>query len=312
MKRIFLTLAGAALLIAAVEAEAQDGRGWLGISFRTPAAAAGGPLIVESTYPESPAQRAGVQAGDTIVRWNGDADPRRATRDLRLQAGDTVRIRLRRGGRDRDLAIVASARPGNLSDGRTIVIGPEELRERFGLRGDRIRVHVDSLTVHADSLHQRLRLMFRDSLGPRLRELEAIRIPDVEIFRARGDSALARARLRIMDGDSVIARALGSLPAGFDFALGARGVAGAEFSDLTPGLGSYFGADRGVLVLRVGSNTPAARAGLSEGDVVVRANGEQIASVRDLRRAVAAASNREVVLNVVRRGASEELRLRWD
>jgi S1-C subfamily serine protease len=46
-------------------------------------------------------------------------------------------------------------------------------------------------------------------------------------------------------------------------------LAGAEFRPLTPALAEYFPVDEGLLVLRVLPETPAARLGLRDGDVVV-------------------------------------------
>ena len=49
-----------------------------------------------------------------------------------------------------------------------------------------------------------------------------------------------------------------------------RGFADAELASITPGLGRYFGTDKGVLVLRV---PPDAGVGLEEGDVILEIGG---------------------------------------
>jgi S1-C subfamily serine protease len=94
------------------------------------------------------------------------------------------------------------------------------------------------------------------------------------------------------------------------FLSGRNAVAGAELSDVSPGLSSYFGTDRGALVLRVAPETPADRAGLQDGDVIVRAGGEPIADVSQLRRVLSASRGGEMELEVVRRGERVPLRLR--
>jgi C-terminal processing protease CtpA/Prc len=266
-------------------------RGWVGFSFRVlgrEAGAARGGALIERVYPDSPADRAGLQEGDTIVRWNGREDIEAALDDQVVQPGDSVRLRVRRGGRDRDLVAVASAQlprvalrsPGGFDGFLLLGPGDEIPRE--------LRLRMDSLRVHADSLHSHIRSMLRDSLGPRLRALERAPLPGL--------------RLRDLD----------DLPAAFDFELGWRGVAGAEFTEMNPGLAEYFGTDRGALVLRVAPQTPAARAGLEAGDVVVAVNGDPVDGVRDLRRGVAAARDREVELEVVRKGERREVRMRWE
>lgn len=263
-------------------------RGWIGISLRTLGdGPARGAAVVEEVSRDSPAERAGVQAGDTLVRWNGRTDIAAALDEGRVQPGDSVRLRLRRGGRDREVVAVAAARPPFVvyrSPG-----GFEELLLRPGELPRELHLRVDSLRIHADSLHSRIRSMLRDSLGPRLRELERRPFPEV--------------RLRRPDGQ---------FPLAFDIELGLRGVAGAEFTEMNPGLAEYFGTDRGALVLRVAPGTPAARAGLEAGDVVVSANGEPVEGVRDLRRAVGAARGRELEMEVVRKGERREVRMRWE
>lgn len=56
------------------------------------------------------------------------------------------------------------------------------------------------------------------------------------------------------------------------------GYLGVELLDLTPELREHFGAprDQGVLVARVVAGSPAAKAGLEVGDVVVEAGGQEI------------------------------------
>jgi predicted metalloprotease with PDZ domain len=49
---------------------------------------------------------------------------------------------------------------------------------------------------------------------------------------------------------------------------------GVEVQEITPKLGHYFGTDEGLLVLRVHEDSPAAKAGLEEGDVIVEVDGK--------------------------------------
>lgn len=279
-------------------AEAQR-RGWLGFSYSD--RENDGSLLVLEVLPGSPAERAGLREGDRIVRWNDRADPLEIATGTVLQPGDEVRLRVRREGeRDRDLVVTAGERPRDLVQmrrgpgGDVIVIDPGPLAERFRWYGDNLRVHLDSMALHADSLHSRLRVMLRDSLGPRLRELERVRVPPVEI------------RVRELDGRRT------PRPLAYSFEVGARSVAGAEFAEINEGLAGYFETERGVLVLRVAPETPAARAGLQAGDVVVRAGGQPVQSVGELREAVARSRDRAVELRVVRKGQAREVELRWE
>ena len=282
---------------ARAQAEAQR-PAWIGISFER--AGSGGAVVVRGVQRGSPAAAAGIQAGDTLVRWAGRRDVLAAIQARPLRPGERVVVRVRRAGqRDREVRVVAQPRPAEVArDGRVIVIGPRDFSFRFP--GDTIRIDLDSLALRADTLHRRLRLMLEDSLGPQLRELERVRLPELRAHLQAMDSAFAHG---LASGDFVM-----------DFG-GRRAVAGAELTPLNPQLGDYFGTDRGVLVLRVAPGTPAARAGLRAGDVVVAAGGAAVGSVAELRRTVERAQEahtRSVELQVVRKGRTQKLEMRWE
>jgi len=81
-------------------------------------------------------------------------------------------------------------------------------------------------------------------------------------------------------------------------------IGGAQFNELNPQLGAYFGTDRGVLVIQVLSGTPSDEAGLVPGDVVTHVGGTEIDSVESFRRALnrVFAGRRRAELVVLRRG----------
>ena len=71
-------------------------------------------------------------------------------------------------------------------------------------------------------------------------------------------------------------------------AVSARSVIGAEVVPLDSTLGARLGGLRqGLLVLRVAAGTPAARLGLHPWDVIAAVNGAPVATVAELRRALA-------------------------
>jgi S1-C subfamily serine protease len=279
---------------ARVQANVQ--RGWFGFAFSpvTENGAATQRIAVMRVEPNSGAARGGLQVGDTIVRWANRADVVAALQASRFAPDESVRVRARRNGRERNLTLVAGTRPASavsLEGGRVIVVDPSGVQRQVRVFTDSIFPRLDSLGLHADSLHRRLRVMLADSLGPRLRELE--RMPGVR-FEVHRDSIFGRG------------------PMIFDLDAGMRGVAGAEFADLNPELASYFGSERGVLVIRVAPDTPAARAGLQAGDVVRRLNGQNVESVRALRTAISRSGNRSVEMEVVRRGSARSVRMSWE
>jgi S1-C subfamily serine protease len=127
-------------------------------------------------------------------------------------------------------------------------------------------------------MRARIELMLVDSIGPRMRVLSR------------------EARTRALSADSL----LDGLTV--ELSMRRNGIAGAELTELSPGLSSYFEVAEGVLVLRVTPASPAARAGLQEGDVIVRAGGIDVSEVQDVRRGFAARDGSSVEVEVVRRG----------
>lgn len=85
---------------------------------------------------------------------------------------------------------------------------------------------------------------------------------------------------------------------------------GVALQPMTPELREFFGADPevGVLVVGVEESSPAERAGIRVGDVLIGADGEPIHDVRDLRHAVArGADEGRLGLEVVREGSARTL-----
>lgn len=67
----------------------------------------------------------------------------------------------------------------------------------------------------------------------------------------------------------------------------ARGYLGVEIEDVSPDMKEVYGADKGALVVRVRPGSPAERADIREGDIIVRFNGREINNTADLIENVA-------------------------
>ncbi len=82
---------------------------------------------------------------------------------------------------------------------------------------------------------------------------------------------------------------------------GSSSYTGLEVNPLTPQLAAFFGvrADGGLLVTAVNDNSPAAFAGLSAGDVILRAAGKPVASRSALAHALHGGKGRPVPLTVL-------------
>jgi membrane-associated protease RseP (regulator of RpoE activity) len=89
-----------------------------------------------------------------------------------------------------------------------------------------------------------------------------------------------------------------------------KGRLGVMVMGLTPELRKHFGAwpDRGVLVAHVDPGTPAAKAGIEVGDVIVEVHGKKIATAVDVLSALADVGKGEPTkIELVRDGKSRTL-----
>jgi serine protease Do len=92
-----------------------------------------------------------------------------------------------------------------------------------------------------------------------------------------------------------------------------RGWLGVQVQRVTPELAKSFGLDRerGALVADVMPDTPAARAGIERGDVIVEFNGRKIEEMNDLPRVVAnTPPNTEVPVKLLRKGQERTVQVR--
>ncbi|HYH79609.1 MAG TPA: PDZ domain-containing protein [Longimicrobium sp.] len=278
--------------------ERRTGGGYMGILFGWDEQ---GRAEVRDVVPGSPADRAGVRRGDEVVRLNGRTADEDAVDDLReeLDSGETVRIVLRRDGREEERTIVAGPRPDRMvyrvpreGPGGVFTIPPGD--RRIVIRMDTLEMHMDSLLTRMDSLRGHLRSRHGDSLVIRFDTL-------VRVMRDSLMRSVPRLEGRLREGLTP-----------FFMEFGPRSMAGAEFAEMNAGLGRYFRTNEGLLVLQVGPETPAGRAGLQPGDVVVEANGSRVTRVGQLREAFVRADGQEVRLTVMRDGRRQQVPVRWD
>ncbi|MCA1622723.1 MAG: PDZ domain-containing protein [Acidobacteria bacterium] len=86
---------------------------------------------------------------------------------------------------------------------------------------------------------------------------------------------------------------------------------GVGVTPLTKQLGDYFGISdgKGLLVNNVRENSPAAKAGLKAGDIIVEVEGKQVKETFDLIRAVNEKKEGDVVLTIVREKNRQTVRV---
>ena len=299
-------------------------------------------VVVEEVMPNSGAAEAGVRTGDVILSVNGERADARRMMELAegLEADDRVRLVVRRGGREQTLEVTAredvcpyrtmlSETPFRVMcvsmDSTDAEDHPEcegvEFRElrrnlaelgenmqqfrmhaeqtdsgtwlRFGPHGtdslfidlDSVRILTDGLALQLDSIGRLMPFTYRmaDSL--------AVLLPRIELNMKEADEAMHAHGLMLRSME-----------------LGARALAGAQLTDLNDDLAEYFRVESGALVTAVEDGSPAARAGLEGGDVIVSVNGNAVSDVGDVRRH-AVAEEGDIELTVVRKGERRTIRL---
>lgn len=82
---------------------------------------------------------------------------------------------------------------------------------------------------------------------------------------------------------------------------GTRARLGVTIQEMTPQLAAFFGAKEGVLISSVADDSPASRAGLKAGDVIMSVDGRSVARRTDLVRFLREAKDRqEVSIGILR------------
>ncbi len=300
-------LAAMLMAPAALAAQRGEGRGWMGVAFDWETTGATEARVAE-VVARSAAERAGLRTGDIVVRVNGAPATERTIERLReeLEVGDTVRLRIRRGRAEEERRVIAARREG-LARTRTLPGEVTIIDDDTGVtfRVDSLRTRLDSLGRRMEKLRERVHTRRGDSVIVYSFDRADGRRGDSVVVNLRSMDRMGRALGRELGRELEVTR---SLP--FLLDVGRRAVAGAELSELNPELARYFRVDDGVLVLQVSRSTPAARAGLQGGDVIVRAGGRTVGSVADLRRAFGDDDGR-VRIEVVRQGQRRQLDVEW-
>lgn len=200
-------------------------------------------VAVEKVIEGSPAQTAGLQDGDVILKFNGEevTSVRKLTRLIGEVAPDhQARITVLRGGSEREITATLAKRPA-----------PKFEEGAFDLRMPEGRFEIPAPP---------------SGVMPQVPG-----VPDV-------------------DGDVFVWRSGGSRQIGI------------SATPLTKQLGDHFGvADgKGLLINNVRENSPAAKAGLKAGDVIVEVDGKAIAGDLELIRAINEKAEGSITITFVR------------
>ena len=311
MRKIALALALTAGFAVNANAQVWVGRtnsGYLGIRFDDTMSFNNGEskatLTVREVMKDSPAEKAGVKAGDEVLRINGLRPLPNGSFNLAstLEVGDTVKLRVRRAGAEKDLTVIAGKRPDNSSF--MIRVNGDSVRKLT-------RIFMDSAMVHLDSMNlPNITIMKSDSGF----DFKILTLPRDSMFFKRDSTIMRLFHERAGDRLPMLPPDTWNVETGPGMVfrsveVGARSIAGAELTEVDPAMVDLLKTDKGLLVLRVAPETPADHAGLRPGDVIVRAKGRDVRTVDELR-GIVRANPESVKLDVIRKGASRSIELK--
>ena len=214
---------------------------------------------IEKVVENSPAARAGLQANDVIIRFDGEEveSISKLNRLISEVAPDhNAKLTILRGGSEREINVVMGKREFAQFEGQ-------------GLRFENF-----------PALPQIQALPNIQALP---RTMQTVPIPpmrggDSDVFVWRGDAS--------------------------------RQI-GVGVTALTKQLSDYFGVSEGsgLLINSVRENSPAARAGLKAGDIIVEADGTDVKGQIDLIRAINAKKEGDISLTIVRDRNRQNIRV---
>lgn len=90
-----------------------------------------------------------------------------------------------------------------------------------------------------------------------------------------------------------------------------RGWLGVVIQEVTPDMAETVGVKEGVIIAQVMPSSPAEKAGLKVGDIIIAVNNEKVSSVRDLQlRVMKTPPGNELTLTIVRDGKKENIKVK--
>lgn len=201
-------------------------------------------VAIEKVLDDSPAQAAGLQNGDVIIKFNGEdvTSERKLVRLLAEVAPDhTAKLKIIRAGDEREVTVTVGKRPGLKFDNGTWAMS---------VPGGMGKIDMPKM--------------------PPMPKMPEWKVGDLS-------------------------------PGGFTW-IGSSRYIGASLMSLSKQLGDYFGvADgKGLLITNVKENSPAARAGLKAGDVIVEVDGKEISADHSLFTVLHDKKEGDITLTVVR------------
>jgi membrane-associated protease RseP (regulator of RpoE activity) len=221
-------------------------------------------VAVEKVMEKSPAEAAGIQPGDVIVRFNGEevTSVRKLTRLIgEVDPDHQAKVTVVRGGSERDITVTVGKRPM-----------PEFSNGNFEFNMPDLKGQWQNL--------------------PDLKNLPQLK--DMPDFKD-----LPKGELKEF-----------ALPNGKGFVWSSAGQGrqiGVGIVPLSKQLAEHFRVDGGAMIDEVREDSPAAKAGLKAGDIIIEANGQAVKTQFDLVRIINEKKEGGVQLTIVRDGSRQTI-----
>ncbi|WIG54549.1 MAG: hypothetical protein OJF61_000335 [Rhodanobacteraceae bacterium] len=240
-------------------------------------------LRVDAVTPGGPAERAGIKAGDTITRIGGKPVGAHGENALwHAEAGKPIALAVDRGGKLHELHVTPE---------RLQASDWEALARQAELAADQATAQVRS---------PEFQKQIQQSIENAMKGAEAARA-GADVARTQAEAAREAARegaAAAREGAAAAREAAGRARGQAWIALRSAPWFGLNLAPLNPDLGSYFGTDRGALVLsRDGKQFPE----LQPGDVITAIGGQSVARPEDATRALRDAAKGKSITVALRR-----------
>ncbi len=209
-------------------------------------------VVIEKVMENSPAQAAGLQAGDVLISVDGDevTGTRKLTRLISEIAPDhKTKLIIWRNGSEQEVTATISRRPAPKFENGNF---------EFSFPGPVGKIDIPDI--------KELR---------RLKELPKVDIPQL---------------WSSPDGSGE----------GFVWRSGSGRQIGIGITPLTKQLADHFGVEGGIMVNSVRDGSPAFKAGIKAGDIIVEADGKAVKGEFDLLRTLGSKNQGDVQLTIVR------------
>jgi hypothetical protein len=288
-----------AMLVAVAAVPALASPGWLGVTtqatdedLRQGLDLTRDGLLVNRVFDGSPAERAGLRKGDVILRFDGrTVSQPEDLRDLVRDAGSgrSVAVQVWRDGSSRTLNVRLGELPDEERDSFDTPVPPTPPSAPRAPRApeppratDRSRApeldwnRSDDGTGDSDGSRDRTR---------RRMIINGREVPEADIERhLQGLDLDGLKALKRLDALKDMKVWTGDDGQTFTLSGPARGRLGVRIEKLSDDLGQALGVsgDAGVLVLEVLEDTPAQKAGLRAGDVILEVEGHKVSDPDDL------------------------------